>query len=106
MGQKILSKIWKKKEKSFKITQPFPQKSHESALYAWKFLLQIGPTLFGTLRSLGPNKVQVQDDDVKPDEPRLIITALKRHKNIRKCNFKPVTNVDKFYYLYNNISAQ
>ena len=63
--------------------------------HAWKFLLQFGPTFFGIVRSLVPNKGQIQDDEyVKPDELRLIITALKKRENIRNCDFKPTNEMN------------
>ena len=46
------------------------------------------------MRSLVPNKGQIQDGDVKPDELRLIITALKKRENIRNCNFKPINEMN------------
>ena len=57
-------------------------------------MVQFGPTFFGTVRSLVPNKRQIQDGDVKPDELRLIITALKKRENIRNCNFKPINEMN------------
>ena len=39
-------------------------------------------------------KRQIQDGDVKPDELRLIITALKSRENIRNCNFKPINEMN------------
>ena len=42
----------------------------------------------------GSKQRQIQDGDVKPDELQLIITALKRHENIRNCNFKPINEMN------------